>query len=248
MRHVAGFVLGAVVALAVTVPFASAAASTGSPQPGATSAVGVSVTIPTTPGRPRPRRPHRAAVGAEAEAVAGHSSTPDPGEHAADLREHRRRGQARSRRTFRLGPSSRRGRGHDHPGPGVARRPRHRLGRGLPPDEKVEAVIYSQATARSGASTPTADGTIEARVSSSRRTPRSAVHTLQLVGWTSCVVAGGDDLHGLASPGSGESIFPWIVWVVVGVDPRADRDPVCSSRVGWDGYPFGRRPVPGTGL
>lgn len=42
------------------------------------------------------------------------------------------------------------------------------------------------------------------------------IHTIELLGWTTCTAAVGD-LAVESNPGDGSSIFPWIVWLIVGI-------------------------------
>ncbi len=84
---------------------------------------------------------------------------------------------------------------------------------GFDAGERVEAIIYAEGESL-GSFVAEPDGTITAHL----RLPADTAigdHSISLLGWVSCATAAGDILVE-SKAGSGASIFPWVVWVIVG--------------------------------
>jgi hypothetical protein len=114
---------------------------------------------------------------------------------------------------------------------------------GFQPGEPVQAVLYSSGVVLESAAAA-ADGTVEASLTVPDDTSVGA-HTVELTGWTSCVVANGG-LFIVSAAGAGASMFPWIVWVVVGAGLVFAAILFFAARLlGW--LPFLRPTVPSPG-
>lgn len=209
MRLVTSVVVVAAGLLIAAAPLAATATEMDNPNPVATGQPTVGVTIPGPSGTPSPS-PSSAAGGSSG----GGSSSPNPSpspttpscvqidDDGAPAAPEVPAVPAEDEGTITIDPKE------ASPGRTITVR-----AQGFTGGEVVEAMIYPEAVSIGSFDTQP-DGSLEARV----RLPADTSvgeHTIQLLGWSSCAAAVGD-VFIVSLAGNGESIFPWIAWVIVG--------------------------------
>ena len=86
-------------------------------------------------------------------------------------------------------------------------------GDGFKPNEKVVIGLYSSPV-KLGTTTVRTNGQIYTEVTIPRKT-QLGDHTIQVQGYTDCRIAAAS-INVVSPRGSGFSVFPWIVWLIVG--------------------------------
>jgi hypothetical protein len=112
-------------------------------------------------------------------------------------------------------------------------------GEGFQPGEKVLFSLYSSPK-KLGSFTVRTNGQVIARLTIPASTPTGS-HTIEAVGYEDCRIEAAP-LEVVSPVGSGSSMFPWIVWLVVGIALAAGAIAyVIGAAIGLLPRPFGAR-------